>query len=288
MNFRFRDLRIAVRLALLGLVMLAATLIVGFGGWRGLARIHDLQVRSAQTTAMFASAVDTARVAQVDFKKQVQEWKDLLLRGADTASFTKYHDAFVEQNNTVNADLAALKEQMTQLGIDTKGVDTAIATHAELGTQYLAAIQHYDSHDEKSVHVVDSMVAGIDRAPTAAIDNLVATMKRDAMTASRHIDDESSVAYRDACVLLVSVALCAIAAGATLIWLPRRNRQAFDGPRRDERTAATCRKHHSQWHDRNFHIDAANRQRKPGPIRAHQRASCCAGRNGRIDAGVYR
>ena len=219
MNFRFRDLPIAVRLTLLGLVMLAATLIVGFGGWRGLARIHDLQVRSAQTTALFASAVDTARVAQVDFKKQVQEWKDLLLRGADAAAFTKYHDAFVEQSNAVNADLAALKEQMTRLGIDTKGVDTAIATHAELGTQYLAAIQHYDSHDEKSVHVVDNMVAGIDRAPTAAIDNLVATMKRDAMVASRHIDDESSSAYRDAYVLLISVALCAIAAGAALIWL---------------------------------------------------------------------
>ena len=134
MNFRFRDLRIAVRLAMLGLIMLAATVIVGFGGWRGLARIHDLQVRSAQTAAMFASTMDTARVAQVDFKKQVQEWKDLLLRGADAAAFTKYHDAFVEQSNAVNVDLAALKQQMIQLGIDTKVVDTAVATHAELGT----------------------------------------------------------------------------------------------------------------------------------------------------------
>ncbi|HUA79120.1 MAG TPA: methyl-accepting chemotaxis protein, partial [Dyella sp.] len=73
MKFRFRDLRIAVRLALLGAVMLAATVIVGLGGWRGLVRTHDLQLRSTDTAAKFAAAVDTARVAQVDFKKQVQE-----------------------------------------------------------------------------------------------------------------------------------------------------------------------------------------------------------------------
>ena len=219
MNFRFRDLRIAFRLALLGVVMLAATLMVGLGGWRGLARIHDLQVRSAQTAASFASAVDTARVAQVDFKKQVQEWKDLLLRGADPVAFKKYHDAFVEQSNAVNADLTALKKQMVELGLHTDGVDTAFATHTELGTQYLNAIQHDDAKDEKSVHVVDQLVVGIDRAPTAAIDSLVASMKTDAAAASKHLDDESSKAFRDASMLLMSMALCALITGAVLIWL---------------------------------------------------------------------
>lgn len=219
MNFRFRDVRIAFRLALLGVVMLAATAMVGLGGWRGLARIHDLQVRSAQTANSFASAVDTARVAQVDFKKQVQEWKDLLLRGADPAAFKKYHDAFVEQSNAVNADLTALKQQMIQLGINTDGVNTAFATHTELGAQYLNAIQHYDAKDEKSVHVVDNLVAGIDRVPTTAIDGLVAAMKHDAAAASKHIDDESSHAFHDAWMLLMLTALCALVTGAVLVWL---------------------------------------------------------------------
>jgi methyl-accepting chemotaxis protein len=219
MSLKFRDLRIAFRLALLGLVMLVATIIVGFGGWRGLVRTHDLQVRSALTAAKFAAAVDTARVAQVDFKKQVQEWKDLLLRGADPDAFKKYHDAFVEESDAVNKDLAVLKQQMAELGIKTDGVDQAIATHTDLGTKYLAAIQHYDAKDVKSVHVVDGMVAGIDRAPTTAIDGLVAGMKQDAAAASQRIDTESSKAFNDACVFLATVVLCAMIAGAALIWL---------------------------------------------------------------------
>ena len=219
MTFRFRDLRIAFRLALLGVLMLAATATVGYGGWRGLSRTHDLQVRSTATASAYAAAVDTARVAQVDFKKQVQEWKDLLLRGADADNFKKYHDAFVEQSNAVNTDLANLKAQMTALSIDTKAADAALATHAELGTKYLDAIRHYDAKDEKSVHVVDGLVAGIDRAPTTAIDSLVANMKKEATAASKRIDDESLQAFQDACVLLVSVALCALVTGGVFIWL---------------------------------------------------------------------
>lgn len=219
MNFRFRDLRIAVRLALLGVVMLTAAIIVGFGGWRGLVRTHDLQVRSTETAAKFAAAVDTARIAQVDFKKQVQEWKDLLLRGSDAGNFKKYHDAFIEQSNAVDTDLTALKQQMAELGIKTDGVDAAVATHTELGTKYLAAIEHYDAKDAKSVHVVDGLVAGIDRAPTTAIDGLVAGMKKDAAAASKQIDVESNQAFNDACILLATVVLCAMVAGAILIWL---------------------------------------------------------------------
>ncbi|GLQ95913.1 methyl-accepting chemotaxis protein [Dyella mobilis] len=219
MNFHFHDLKIAARLALLGVVMLAATVIVGVGGWRGLVRTHDLQVSSTDTAAKFAAAVDTARVTQVDFKKQVQEWKDLLLRGADPAIFQKQHDAFLTMSTTVDKDLAALKQQMSALGIKTDGVDTAAATHTELRTKYVAALQHYDAKDEKSVHVVDGLVAGIDRAPTTAIDGLVASMKQEAQAASARIDVQSAQAFNQACVLLATVTLCAMVAGAILIWL---------------------------------------------------------------------
>ncbi|MBE1160619.1 methyl-accepting chemotaxis protein [Dyella acidiphila] len=219
MKFRFRDLRIAIRLALLGAIMLAAAVMVGLGGWRGLTRTHDLQVQSTETAAKFAAAVDTARVAQVDFKKQVQEWKDLLLRGADAEAFKTHHDAFAAQSSAVDQDLATLKQQMAALGIKTDSVDAAVSTHAQLGTKYLAALQHYNAKDEKSVHLVDGMVAGIDRAPTAAIDGLVATMKQQAQAASSQIDQQSRDAFRAACMFLVAVVLCAMITGTVLVGL---------------------------------------------------------------------
>ncbi|MFK2877081.1 methyl-accepting chemotaxis protein [Rhodanobacter hydrolyticus] len=219
MTFRLRDLRIALRLGLLGFVMLVATAVVGFGGWQGLERTHELQIRATHTATAFAAAVDTARVAQVDFKKQVQSWKDTLLRGATPEAFKKYHDQFGTSSQAVDRDLASLKQQMTALGLDSRGVDAALSTHAELQKRYEDALQKYNGSKPESVHVVDALVAGMDRPPTDAIDALVAGMKDQAAAEGRSIDAESEDAYRGAWHLLAAVVFCALVACTLLIWL---------------------------------------------------------------------
>lgn len=219
MTFRLRDLRIALRLSLLGLIMLLATAVVGFGGWQGLQRLHDLQIRSSRTAEAFATAVDTARVAQVDFKKQVQNWKDTLLRGADPEAFKKYHGEFLDRSHAVDDDLASLKQQMTALGLDSRGVDAALATHAELQKRYDDALLKYDGRKPETMHVVDGLVKGMDRPPTDAIDALVAGMKQQAATAGHTIEAESESAYGRAWHLLAAVVVCALIACTLLIWL---------------------------------------------------------------------
>jgi len=69
----FGNLKIGVRLALLGCFFLLALLFVGYQGWSAIsfvkARNGESMVRSVDLT----QAVDTARSAQVEFKVQVQE-----------------------------------------------------------------------------------------------------------------------------------------------------------------------------------------------------------------------
>jgi hypothetical protein len=47
-------------------------------------------------------ARDDARLLQVSFKKQVQEWKDILLRGADPQQLAKYRAQFDEQETATD------------------------------------------------------------------------------------------------------------------------------------------------------------------------------------------
>lgn len=230
----YRNLKIAVKLALLGAVLLAATMVVGLEGWHALSRTHALQIQSAQSLSQYAQAADTARVAQVEFKKQVQEWKDLLLRGADPAAFAKYRDAFNRESGTTHAALLRLKDQLSALGANMDGVDKALATHASLQDSYLDALKHYDAADPNTAHVVDALVKGIDRAPTAAIDDIVATVMQQAHDSSVRTSEAAEQAYTIATVLLLSVVIGSLGVGAFAIWFLSRSitvpvRQAVTG-----------------------------------------------------------
>ncbi|HEV3422739.1 MAG TPA: methyl-accepting chemotaxis protein [Paraburkholderia sp.] len=219
----YKNLKIAIKLALLGAVLLAATMVVGLEGWHALSNTHTLQRQSAQTLQQFGHAADTARVAQVEFKKQVQEWKDLLLRSADAAALATHTQAFIAQSDKASAALQQLRSELSALGVNLDGVDAAIATHASLQTSYLDALKHFDVADPNSPHVVDSLVKGIDRPPTAAIDAIVASVMQQAQASNARIDQAAEDAYRLACTLLLVVVLSALGIGAAAIWFLSRS-----------------------------------------------------------------
>jgi methyl-accepting chemotaxis protein len=215
--------RIATRLAALGLLLLLATLLVGAEGWRGLARTHAFQVQAAQTSQAYATAADTARIAQVDFKRQVQEWKDLLLRGGDVAEFDKHRKAFIAMADAVRGDLGRLRAQMAALGLPLDGVDDALKVHAGLRETYVAALARYSSAHPDSAHVVDGLVKGIDRAPTAAIDGIVERVRAASASSARQLEAASRTVYHDVLVLLAVVAGLAVFLGVVTTLLLARS-----------------------------------------------------------------
>lgn len=63
-----------------------------------------------------AESINFARTAQLDFKMQVQEWKDILLRGNDPDLFKKYSEQFAQREAAVDQDLEALKKLFAEGG----------------------------------------------------------------------------------------------------------------------------------------------------------------------------
>src|SRR5688572_13821482 len=99
------NLKIGTRLTLLvgglGLLML---LVAGLG-LRSLGQSHQRLTESLAHAQDITQSVDAARSAQVDFKKQVQEWKNILLRGQDPEQFARYVKSFDTHEAEVQADL---------------------------------------------------------------------------------------------------------------------------------------------------------------------------------------
>jgi methyl-accepting chemotaxis protein len=169
---------------MLGFLSVAAiALLVGAAGYLGVSsavsQADNISVQLKQRGRFLAQSIDLARSAQVEFKKQVQEWKDLLLRGGnDQATYDKYLQNFLNQEAATQKNLQSLRQLLVAQGIDVAAVDESIRTHSEMGAKYREALKSFTPGQQGSSGKVDSLVKGMDRPPTEAIGRIVAQVQK--------------------------------------------------------------------------------------------------------------
>ncbi|MFA7241045.1 MAG: methyl-accepting chemotaxis protein [Sulfuricellaceae bacterium] len=172
----FRSLSdMSIKSRLISLVMLLSLGLVGIGvySFNELTDTNNITDRNLKNISAQTGAVDSARLAQVNFKKQVQEWKNILLRGHDAAAFDKYLKQFDHEGDEVTKNLNQLKPMMVQMKLPTDTVDAALKSHAVLMDSYHAALKSFDAAKKDNTANVDKLVKGMDRAPTDQIDGIV-------------------------------------------------------------------------------------------------------------------
>lgn len=202
--------RLIVMVGLMSLMIL----IMGAYGLIGIIEADQKLVDGVNEARRLVTAVDTARLAEVNFKKQVQEWKNVLLRGQDPALYQKYLDAFTRQETLVQQNLQSLKPLMQQMGLPTDQVDGLVQSHQLLGTRYRQALGSYDQSSFQSAITVDKKVRGIDREPTDRMDALVRYIEEETEAGIKASESVSAEKLgRDQTYSQWAVALMAIAIG---------------------------------------------------------------------------
>ena len=120
---------------------------------------------------------DRARVIQVTFKKQVQEWKNLLIRGNRREDFQKYEKSF-------KVEEAAVRVLATRLLADVKDdnarrqLGAFLQAHEAMGKAYDSAILAFKASQGLDVQAADALVKGQDRAPTDLLDAIAARLRQ--------------------------------------------------------------------------------------------------------------
>ncbi len=214
--------RFSVRKKLVGLSVLLSLLLVAtagsaFMGLRSLFRGYDQALEHGQRTLI---TVDLARAAQVDFKIQIQEWKNMLLRGQDPEARAKYTAAFQKEAAGVIRQLEALKPRVSEFGLSSADVDRLIQEAKTLEQQYLEAFQSSYNATKTDAHkAVDALVKGKDRAFTVGLDTLVATVIGKAEAWEKEAEAESHSLYRSVLIFvgvltLAGVLLALLVSGA--------------------------------------------------------------------------
>ncbi|MGK5018914.1 methyl-accepting chemotaxis protein [Janthinobacterium lividum] len=212
------NLKISVRLGLLGAFFFIALVFVGVRGWSALDAASTRSADAMQRSVALTEAVDAARSAQVEFKIQVQEWKNILLRGGDAAAFQRYREAFVASGAQTRKELAGLQSLMTALKLDTAPVAKAMQAHDALGLSYLAALKQYDGARAESAQTVDALVKGMDREPTRQIDAIVAGIGKQSHALMAQMKEQDAAANRSASIVMLATVLLILVVGSATVW----------------------------------------------------------------------
>jgi len=216
---KLSNYKIGVRLGLLAAVLLGATLFIGL---RGLAINENALEQSSQIMQQemqIERVIDTARNAQVQFKIQVQEWKNTLLRGGQSQdAFTQYRTAFIEQGDKTQQLLAGLIEMMPTVGMDNREAVETRKLHADLQARYLSALQTYTQGDVGSAQRIDHLVTGADRLPTKMIDEVVANVLTHTQKLHKQIADANQQSYQHTRLILTLSMLLALLTGCIITW----------------------------------------------------------------------
>lgn len=204
---------IKLRLYMMVAFTIILTIGIGIFSWNSFNDSNEKSHSRLHNTINYVDLINSSRKTQVDFKEQVQEWKNTLLRGNDPASFKKYYDAFLNKHKTVQEDLIILKKNMSLKGLDTSLVDNLLSSHKELYDKYTIAIKKYDSSNKESFKVVDALVKGIDRAPTEDMDSLVKQIEDTARLKAEDMINESNKeanSFKKALIVILIFSICII------------------------------------------------------------------------------
>ncbi|KTS27482.1 methyl-accepting chemotaxis protein [Pantoea stewartii] len=211
--------KIGQRLGFLATLLLLATLLMGVNGLRVNGQALENSQAVMAKEMLIAESIDTARSAQVQFKIQVQEWKNILLRGTQGQNtFDKYKTAFLNESQKTQQLLTRLSQIQAKLNLPVAPVEQARAAHAGLERQYLTALNSYLINDISSPARVDHQVTGIDRAPTQQIDALVTSTLARAQEMHRDIDASNLAHYQQTRLLLLIAMGCILLVGVGITW----------------------------------------------------------------------
>lgn len=230
-------LTLKARIWLLGLLTVSGICLAGGFGIYQLSALNDRLQGSMTDIRGNTRILIDVQTAGVEFKTQIQEWKNILIRGNNEELFARYSKAFDHKGAAVQSKLkgvvAALKQKDPAGSAAIVGeLEALIKAHAELGETYQAALKDFKVSDPESGKKVDVAVRGKDRATTEGMNKIVAQLEAAQITQLENEASQAQASYalsRNTLLAMMALGLVLALALVSVVWL-RISRQLGGDP----------------------------------------------------------
>ena len=166
MNIQIRLMAIAIFFVLL----------TGLSALYLLNSVQRAEDSALQEQQLLFSATLVIEEAHTQFKIQIQEWKNLLLRGKNRQAYETYLGAFNRQSNLVQEHLATAK-----IAFDSNSqpqIDELIIRHKKLAETYLKTLNNAKLDTLNNIEILDKSIQGIDRPFDNLFPELIKNLSR--------------------------------------------------------------------------------------------------------------
>ncbi|MDO6427394.1 methyl-accepting chemotaxis protein [Thalassotalea sp. 1_MG-2023] len=167
-----KNLSLKVKVLFLGVLVTLALLLLGLVSLNKLSDFHQSIEQDFTRVKQNVELYNEITHAHVLFKIQVQEWKNVLIRGNDAEQYQKYTTRFQQNSDQVQVYLAKAIDAAKTLNLDTTKLEDVKSEHSDLKKAYVSALANFDPNDELTGKKVDKNVSGVDRQASQGMTEL--------------------------------------------------------------------------------------------------------------------
>lgn len=155
-------------------VTISSALIINLAvGYYAFISFRQATLNANRITEHTFTIVTESLATQVHFKKQVQEWKNILIRGHQDELYARYFEQFEQEETLTQQSIRRLLELLEPETDSWRAAHNFQLAHETLGKEYRQALQNHPRITNSSYTEIDRTVRGIDRQPTELMRQVV-------------------------------------------------------------------------------------------------------------------
>lgn len=192
----------------------AIALLSAFVGLYGMLQMHQAIGTYQHVIKENYANKDAVALIERNFKTQVQEWKNTLLRGKDAMQRDNYWTSFLKHESSVAQTAREIQATLTDSEARKLIVSFADA-HAAMGINYRKGFEAFKNAQFEPT-AGDAAVKGMDRAPTALLEQVRTAIADDTSASVAAASNTSEKAVITSVTLMLVGLLGGVAAGLIL------------------------------------------------------------------------